>query len=197
MRRRKKKKQIFQLFACLQKKIKKKRRSTRRSRALRTKVLSISRTFFIIFVAMIITSGIAISILVYTQQHVMTPDGRPARVDAYFEKHNAPLAGYGDVFVRVADACDMDWRLLPAIAMRESTGGKRMQYNNPFGWGGARIPFDSIEHAIEIVGKNLCGENPNTSVWYSTTSTERKLYYYNGTVIPSYPREVMWIMDQF
>lgn len=197
MKRRKKKKQLSRLLVRLQKKLRKKRRSTRRSRALRTKVLSISRTFFIIFFAMIITSGMIISMLIYTQQEVMAPDGRPSRVDAYFEKHNAPLAGYGEVFVRVADACDMDWRLLPAIAMRESTGGKRMQYNNPFGWGGARIPFDSIEQAIEIVGKNLCGENPKTSAWYTTTSTERKLHYYNGTVIPSYPREVMWIMDQF
>lgn len=126
------------------------------------------------------------------------PDERPGRIDAYFEKHNAPLAGHGETFVEAVDNCviGMDWRLLPAIAMRESSGGKRMQLNNPFGWGSAEIPFESIDDAILGVGKHLCGSVTSTAKWYSTTSTERKLYYYNGTVIPTYPAEVMWIMDQ-
>ncbi len=123
-------------------------------------------------------------------------DDRPGRIDAYFEKHNAPIAGHGETFVQAADSCGMDWRLLPAIAMRESTGGKRMQLNNPFGWGSARIPFTSINDAIRGVGKNLCGHRTSTAKWYSTTSTYKKLYYYNGSVLPSYPAEVMWIMDQ-
>lgn len=124
------------------------------------------------------------------------PDQRPGRIDAYFYRHNAPLAGYGKLFVQAADTCGMDWRLLPAIAMRESTGGKRMQLNNPFGWGSAEIPFSSIDDAILGVGKHLCGHVTSTAKWYSTTSTERKLYFYNGTVLPSYPKEVLWIMDQ-
>ena len=125
------------------------------------------------------------------------PDDRPARIDAYFTKRNMPLAGYGEYFVTVADQCGIDWRLLPAIAVRESSGGKRLQNNNPFGWGGARIPFQHFKEAIDTVGLNLCGNNPNTAQWYSTTSTYKKLYYYNGQVIPTYPTEVMWIMDQF
>lgn len=124
------------------------------------------------------------------------PDDRPGRIDAYFKNINAPLTGYGQTFVEVADACDMDWRLLPAIAMRESTGGKRMQYNNPFGWGGAHIPFQNLEEAIREVGAHVCGTRPSTEKWYNTTSTAKKLHYYNGTVIPTYPDEVMWIMKQ-
>ncbi len=125
------------------------------------------------------------------------PDNRAIRIDTYFSKRNMPLAGHGETFVAVADACEMDWRLLPAIAVRESSGGKRMMNNNPFGWGGAMIPFESLEHAIEEVGRNLCGQNPRTARWYSTSSTRQKLYYYNGTVISSYPAEVQWIMKQF
>ncbi|MFH1286953.1 MAG: hypothetical protein ABII02_04360 [Candidatus Magasanikbacteria bacterium] len=123
-------------------------------------------------------------------------DDRPDRINTYFTTQKAPLTGFGQIFVETADGCDMDWRLLPAIAMQESTGGKRMQYNNPFGWGGAQIPFESIDEAIIEVGKNLCGHNTSTSKWYSTTSTYEKLYWYNGTASPSYPDEVMWIMDQ-
>ncbi len=125
------------------------------------------------------------------------PDTRALRIDTYFTTQNMPLAGHGKTFVAVADSCGMDWRLLPAIAVRESSGGKRMMNHNPFGWGGAQIPFDSIEHAITEVGRNLCGDNPRTSRWYATSSTQKKLYYYNGTVIPSYPDEVHWIMKQF
>lgn len=124
-------------------------------------------------------------------------DERPARIDAYFAKCNAPLAGYGYIFVREADKCNLDWRLLPAIAMQESSGGKYMQFNNPFGWGGAQIPYESIEEAIIDVTSHLCGNKISTAKWYTATSTETKLYRYNGTVRPTYPNEVMWIMEQF
>jgi len=124
-------------------------------------------------------------------------DERPLRIDAYFSKYNAPLAGFGHIFVREADLCGLDWRLLPAIAMQESSGGKYMQFNNPFGWGGAQIPYNSIEEAIVDVTKNLCGNATSTAKWYTATSTETKLYRYNGTVRPTYPNEVMWIMEQF
>lgn len=145
-------------------------------------------------------SGFGIYYIVKSQQPVaiaLPPDERPTRIDAYFSKYNMPMAGYGARLVAAADECGIDWRLLPAIAVRESTGGKRMQYNNPFGWGGAHIPFSDINDAIDVVATNLCGNNPNTDQWYSTTSTYKKLYYYNGTVVPTYPKEVQWIMEQF
>ena len=136
-------------------------------------------------------------LLAYRPQTPQILDSRPGKIDNYFAKNNMPLAGYGETFVRAADKCDMDWRLLPAIAVRESSGGKHMQYNNPFGWGGAQIKFDNIDDAIYALGDNLCGHNTSTAKWYSTTSTYEKLYRYNGTVVKKYPAEVMWIMDQF
>jgi hypothetical protein len=123
-------------------------------------------------------------------------DERPDRIDAYFTKHTAPLAGYGQTFVTAADSCGMDWRLLPAIAMQESSGGKRMIHNNPFGWGGGKIPFESFEDAIIQVGAHVCGTVPSTARWYNTTSTQEKLHWYNGTVSPTYPAKVQWIMEQ-
>lgn len=123
-------------------------------------------------------------------------DERPDRVNAYYAQYNAPLAGYGETFVLAADKCGMDWRLLPAIAMQESSGGKRQQYNNPFGWGSAEIPFASFDEAILHVGAHICGHVSTTDQWYATTSTYEKLYWYNGTVAPTYPAEVQWIMEQ-
>lgn len=151
----------------------------------------------IVFFAIVIGLTAGFSMTNRKTPVVEIPDERPTRIDAYFSKYNMPLAGYGQDFVAIADTCDMDWRLLPAIAVRESTGGKRMQYNNPFGWGGAQIPFSSLKEAIYNVGSHICGDEPNTAKWYSTTSTYEKLYRYNGTVVRTYPDEVIWIMDQF
>ncbi len=184
-------------------------RSKRRNkRTPRKKKHFLFRTFFTQFprthkyitsflLCILILGGISTYHVVQTQPSPVMPDDRPARIDAYFSKYNMPLAGYGASFIAAADSCGLDWRLLPAIAVRESSGGKRMQYNNPFGWGGAHIPFENIDDAIREVGKNLCGENPKTARWYGTPSVHKKLYYYNGTVIPTYPREVAWIMKQF
>ena len=127
----------------------------------------------------------------------MTPDERPAQIDRYFAERNMPLADYGAKFVEAADKCDMDWRLLPAISVRESSGGKQACGNNPFGWASCRLDFESIEQAIEIVGANLCGLNPRTESYYKNKTTYERLWNYNGVVNPKYPDEVLGIMDQF
>lgn len=120
---------------------------------------------------------------------------RAERIDAYFEKRDMPLAGYGMAFVQAADKYNLDWRLLAAIGVRESSGGKRLMNNNPFGWGSAQIKFTDFNEAIEVVSMNLGGGNPNTARYYKDADTKKKLWYYNGTVIPSYPDEVIDIMD--
>lgn len=120
---------------------------------------------------------------------------RAKRIDAYFAKRKMPLSGYGAQFVEVSSKCEIDWRLLPAIGVRESSGGKFQFNNNPFGWGSAKIKFKDFEEAIEKVSDHLCGMNPNTARYYKDRTTYERLWYYNGTVIPSYPKEVMDIMD--
>ncbi len=124
-------------------------------------------------------------------------DERAQKIDAYFEARSMPLAGYGDKFIKESDRCGLDWRLLPAIGVRESSGGKRMMNNNPFGWGSAKIYFKDFNEAIEVVATNLCGDNPKTARYYKDTDTMKKLHWYNGTVIPSYPSEVVFIMKMF
>jgi hypothetical protein len=108
-----------------------------------------------------------------------------------------PLSGYGQKFVEVADSCGIDWRLLPAISVQESTGGKYMRLNNPFGWASARIGFKDFNEAIEVVGKNLCGLNEKTASYYKNKTTYQKLWSYNGTVNHAYPGQVLAIMEKF
>lgn len=129
---------------------------------------------------------------VKTQEvQVVVVDPRPEKIDNYFKQRNMPLQGYGKKMVEVADKHGLDWRLLPAISIRESSGGKHMCANNPFGWGSCRITFDNLDQAIETVGYKL----ENLPV-YKGKTTERKLYYYNGTVVPTYPQEVLDIMSK-
>lgn len=116
-------------------------------------------------------------------------------IDTYFKERSMPLYGTGMTFVLVAEKYGLDWRLLPAIGVRESSGGKAACGHNPFGWGSCKLHnFHSYEEAIEALGKNLGGANASTAKYYAGKSTKEKLYYYNGTVVPTYPDEVIAIM---
>jgi hypothetical protein len=118
-------------------------------------------------------------------------------IDSYFKERSMPLAGTGMTFVLVAEKYGLDYRLLPAIGVRESSGGKASCGHNAFGWGSCKLHnFNSYEDAIESLGKNLGGANPNTSRYYAGKNTMEKLYYYNGTVVPTYPDEVLAIMSK-
>ena len=66
-------------------------------------------------------------------------------IDAYFDKRSMPLEGTGKTFVLVAEKYGLDWRLLPAIAIRESSGGKAACGHNPFGWGSCKIGFKEVD----------------------------------------------------
>jgi len=117
------------------------------------------------------------------------------KIDTYFKDRSMPLYGFGKKMVEEAKEHNLDWRLLPAIAVRESSGGKQACGHNPFGWASCKISFRSFNESIEVLARNLGGDNPNTADYYSTDSTREKLHNYNGTVVPTYPREVLAIMS--
>lgn len=87
-------------------------------------------------------------------------DARAKIVENFFTDYQSPLANHSNFFIQVADKYNLDWRLLPAIAMQESNGGKRVIKNsyNPFGYGiyGTLVTkFQGWDEAIERVGKAL------------------------------------------
>jgi len=133
--------------------------------------------------------------VIITQEEVARKEKADA-IDAYFAEHDAPLKGYGEKFVLEAEKNDLDWRLLPAIAMRESTGGKhacKRVPNSVFGYGSCKISFKSIGESIEIVAHSLGGNNPNTARHYDGKTTTQILKKYNS-VIPGYSNQVIKIM---
>jgi len=130
-----------------------------------------------------------------TEQQAEQFKERADAIDAFFQKRSMPLAGYGTTMVSAAEKNGLDWRLLPAIAARESSGGKQACNFNPFGWGSCKIEFKSWTEAINTVAAHLGGNRPTTSDYYKDTTTKEKLHFYNGTVMPAYTGEVLAIMD--
>lgn len=91
---------------------------------------------------------------------IVAADGRAKIVENFFTSYKAPLADYSQTFIEVADKYQLDYRLLPSIAMQESNGGKRVITDsyNPFGYGiyGKLVTrFNSWDEAIERVGRAL------------------------------------------
>lgn len=87
-------------------------------------------------------------------------DGRSLIIENFLESQNSPLAGNSADFITVSDFYQLDFRLLTAIAMQESNGGKRIPEGtfNPFGYGiygSKKVHFENWKDAIETVGKAL------------------------------------------
>jgi len=120
------------------------------------------------------------------------------KIDSFLEDRGSVLAGYGAKFVEEARKNDIDWRLVVAIAGRETTFGKNMcknpkAPNNPFGWGSCKFGFESIDEAIEKVSESLGGNSEGTARHYDGKTTTQILRKYNS-IIPNYPKEVIRIM---
>lgn len=87
-------------------------------------------------------------------------DGRVANLKNFFRKYNSPLYDFAEDIVRVADKYGFDYRLLPAIAMQESTLCKYIPENSFNCWGygiygNQVLKFSSYKEAIEVVAQGL------------------------------------------
>jgi len=127
---------------------------------------------------------------------------KAGKIDAYFKDHEMPLFMQGKEFVLAAEKNDLDWRLLPAIAVQESTGGKAACRNdkyNVFGWASCHIDdynkFTSYKDAIWNVASHLGGNKESTKDYYNDATTREILYSYNGSVRHAYIDEVIEKMN--
>lgn len=120
---------------------------------------------------------------------------KAVQIDLYFAGKGMPLAGKGAKFVEAAETSGLDWRLLPAIAVRESSGGKEACGANVFGWASCKTTFETIDEAIDYVALNLGGNNPRTAAFYGGKTTAEKLNAYNPpAIVPDYTASVLKIM---
>ena len=118
-----------------------------------------------------------------------TKDSRFRRIKAYFNKRQCPMEKYAGDLVAAADRHQLDWRLLPSLALVESSGGKAYMNNNVFGWDSCKRKFPTIQAGIHVVAERLANA-PS----YRGKSLEGKLYAYNQN--PGYAAVVKRVMSQ-
>ena len=127
---------------------------------------------------------------------------RAGKIDKYFKDHEMPLFSQGKEFVLAAEANELDWRLLPAIAVQESTGGLQACHSdrfNVFGWASCNTDdykkFSSYKDAIWTIASHLGGNKESTKDYYDGGTTREILYSYNGSVRHDYIDEVVAKMN--
>lgn len=94
-------------------------------------------------------------------QTLETIDARERLLAEFLTKYRSPLVPHTKYLIEVADNYNLDYRLLPAIAMQESNLCKKIPKNSDYNcwgfgiYGNKRTGFDSYEHAIDTVAKTL------------------------------------------
>jgi len=91
---------------------------------------------------------------------VSATDARITAVKSFFKRYKSDLLPYAEEVVSVADKYDLDYRLIPAIAMQESNLCKKAPKNSYNCWGfgiyGKKVTkFDNYSDAINTVTKTL------------------------------------------
>jgi hypothetical protein len=120
---------------------------------------------------------------------VYAEDSRMQRIRSFFRKRKCPAQRYAAEFLHASDRYRLDWRLLPSLALIESSGGKAFTNNNIFGWDSCRQRFSSVQAGIHAVAERLAN-----SPLYQGKSIDDKLKVYNSR--PHYRVAVKRVMQQ-
>jgi hypothetical protein len=116
-------------------------------------------------------------------------DARAEKLEAFFRFYGCPEPFHVQEYLQAADANKLDYRLLPAVSLRESTCGWYAVGNNHWGWNSARTDFDSVADGIQIIAHEL-----SDGYRYRGKTLNQKLVVYNP--VPHYAGQVRLIMRQ-
>jgi hypothetical protein len=128
-------------------------------------------------------------------------DEEVKKIDAYLSDKGMPLAGHGEQLVTAAEKNNLDWTLVTAVAVRESTGGKHacknpIAPNNYWGWSSCHSGFDSLETGIDKISAHLGGNIESTARYYKGKDIEGILATFNPPkIVPEYVSQVKAIMQ--
>jgi hypothetical protein len=118
-----------------------------------------------------------------------SPDERGLKLQAFFESYGCPAPYHVEDYLREADKNAIDYRLLPAISVRESTCGRHARLNNHWGWDSARSGFSSVKAGIHYLARTLA-----LGPRYKDKTVDAKLKTYNPLV--QYVAEVKHLMEE-
>lgn len=117
-------------------------------------------------------------------------DKRVLQIKKYLSERNSPLAKYAQDFVEAADKYNIDYRIVVAISIIESGGGKKtFKPYNAWGWG--KKGFSNWKEGIYTVSKGI-------GVYYKEGLTTPKLIsvYYCPPSANNWAKKVQFVMDE-
>lgn len=126
-------------------------------------------------------------------------DPRYENLNKFFDRYKCPEPRNVETYILEADKHGIDYRLLPAISVKESTCGKFVPHWCPKGvkswnyWGYRRGCYANSAVGITQVMDDLANDTP----WVRAKKDPWKiLWIYNGTVESKYPARVKALMEQ-
>lgn len=147
------------------------------------------------------TNGIAYAALPPTENtmepQIIEEESKQEIVRQFFAKYKSPLEEYAGDIIAASERYDIDYRLLPAIAMQESNLCRRIipESYNCWGWGiyGTKVTkFSNYPEAIETITRTLSTKYRDKGL---VTATEiAKLYNPRNT--NNWSENVTSFMDQ-
>jgi hypothetical protein len=117
------------------------------------------------------------------------PDPRIDRLERFFHFYHCPTPFHVPEYLQAADDYQLDYRLLPAISVRETRCGLAEADNNRWGFQNGHASFSSVEDGIQFMSHRLAEH-----AYYKGKTLQEKLFTYNP--LPAYPGEVTRIMSQ-
>lgn len=110
-----------------------------------------------------------------------------------FQHYKCPQLSFDVIndYLNAADTNNLDYRILPAISVQESSCGKHYptRTHNLWGWNSAQSGFSSIPQGIDFVSKQLAGGR-----YYQGKSLIQKLRAYNPNA--EYAPKIMALMKE-
>ena len=122
-----------------------------------------------------------------TENPALLRDNRYDRLESFFQSFGCPTPHYVNEYLGAADSYAIDYRLLPAISVLESTCGIYQRLNNRWGWDSARKGFSSFRAGLQYIARQL-----SEGRFYKNKSLDEKVRMYNPN--PQYARQVKTLM---
>jgi|GEM_PF-1741759 len=114
-------------------------------------------------------------------------DRRHAKLETFFQSFGCPAPHHVKEYVGAADTYAIDYRLLPAISVLESTCGIYQRQNNRWGWASARKGFSSFRAGLEYIAHQLASGR-----YYKDKTLAEKVRMYNPN--PQYASQLEKLM---
>jgi len=135
----------------------------------------------------VLASAACASATTVADSSLTTEDQRHERLEAFFQSFGCPTPHHVKEYVGTADNFAIDYRMLPAISVLESTCGVHQRLNNRWGWDSARKGFASFRAGLEYIARQL-----SEGRYYKGKTLEEKVYMYNPK--PEYVVQVKKLM---